>query len=101
MDLISIPQSYFFDRDDVALPGFAKYFREVAKCELEEAERFMKFQNDRGGRILFSDVSKPTKDEWGTGMLGSSMLYGASKVLLEWKKSALSGLQLSLLVNCA
>lgn len=60
-------QSYHFDRDDVALPGFAKYFREVAKCELEEAERFMKFQNDRGGRVKLHNIRKPKEDEWGDG----------------------------------
>lgn len=25
---------------------------------------FMKFQNDRGGRIILQDIKKPAKDEW-------------------------------------
>ena len=60
-------QSYDFDRDDVALPGFAKYFRKAAEEEKEHAEKFMKFQAQRGGHIILSDIKKPAKDEWGSG----------------------------------
>ena len=62
------PQSYYFDRDDVALPGFAKYFKKSADEEKEHAEKLMKFQVQRGGRICLSDIKKPAKDEWGTGL---------------------------------
>ncbi len=61
-------QSYYFDRDDQALPGFAKYFKDSAHEELEHAEKLMKFQNDRGGRILLTDITKPERDEWGSGL---------------------------------
>ena len=52
----------------MALPGFAKYFRRAAEEEKEHAEKFMKFQVQRGGRIILNDIKKPTKDEWGTGL---------------------------------
>ena len=58
----------YFDRDDVALPGFADYFRKASKEELEHAQKLMEFQNKRGGRITLSDIKKPARDEWGTGM---------------------------------
>lgn len=61
-------QSYYFDRDDVALPGFAKYFKKSADEEKEHAEKLMKFQVQRGGRIQLSDIKKPAKDEWGSGL---------------------------------
>ena len=61
-------QSCYFERDDVALPGFAKYFRKAAEEEKEHAEKFMKFQVQRGGRIILNDIKKPAKDEWGTGL---------------------------------
>ena len=61
-------QSYYFDRDDVALPGFAKYFKKSADEEKEHAEKLMKFQVQRGGRIILEDIKKPAKDEWGTGL---------------------------------
>ncbi len=63
-----LSMSYYFDRDDVALPGFSKYFKDSAHEELEHAEKLMKFQNDRGGRILLTDITKPAKDEWGSGL---------------------------------
>ena len=61
-------QSYYFDRDDVALPGFAKYFKKAADEEKEHAECLMKFQIQRGGRIILNDIRKPIKDEWGSGL---------------------------------
>ena len=61
-------QSYYFDRDDVALPGFSKYFKKAADEEKEHAEKLMKFQVQRGGRIILSDIKRPAKDEWGSGL---------------------------------
>lgn len=57
-----------FDRDDIALPGFAKFFRESSKEEREHAEKLMKFQNQRGGRVVLQDIKKPANDEWGSGL---------------------------------
>ncbi|XP_061179683.1 soma ferritin-like [Saccostrea echinata] len=60
--------SFYFDRDDVALPGFSKYFKKASDEEREHAERLMKYQNKRGGRIVLQDIKKPDRDEWGTGL---------------------------------
>ncbi|XP_031558953.1 soma ferritin-like isoform X2 [Actinia tenebrosa] len=59
--------AYHFDRDDVALNGFHKYFKKASDEEREHAEKLMKFQNQRGGRIVLQNVKKPERDEWGTG----------------------------------
>uniref|UniRef100_A0AAY4CXN8 Ferritin n=1 Tax=Denticeps clupeoides TaxID=299321 RepID=A0AAY4CXN8_9TELE len=59
---------YFFSRDDVALPGFAHFFKENSKEEREHAEKFLEFQNKRGGRIFLYDVKKPERNEWGSGL---------------------------------
>eukprot|EP00731_Ephydatia_muelleri_P002457 Em0001g2457a len=59
--------AFYFERDDVDLKGFAEYFRNSGKEEWEHAQKFMKFQTDRGGRIVLQDIKKPDKDEWGTG----------------------------------
>ena len=58
----------YFNRDDVALPGFANYFRKASSEELEHAQKLMSFQSQRGGRVVLADIKKPAKDEWGTGM---------------------------------
>lgn len=38
----------FFDRDDVALQGFAKFFKKQSDEEREHAEKLIKYQNQRG-----------------------------------------------------
>lgn len=59
--------AYYFERDDIALPGFHKFFKKSSDEEREHAEKFMKFQNQRGGRIVYKPIEKPERDEWGTG----------------------------------
>jgi len=60
--------SFYFDRDDVALPGFAKFFKSSSDEEREHAEKLMKYQNKRGGRIVLHDIKTPDRSEWGTGL---------------------------------
>ena len=59
---------FFFDRDDIALPGFSEYFKHESKEEREHAEKFMAYLNKRGGRIVLQDVKRPSVDEWGNGL---------------------------------
>ncbi len=61
---------FHYDRDDVALPGFSKYFLKQSEEEREHAEKFMKYLNKRGGRIVLQDVKRPDNDEFGNGMNG-------------------------------
>lgn len=56
----------YFDRDDVALPGFHKFFKSNSDEEREHAEKLMKYQNKRGGRIVLQPIQKPDRDEWGS-----------------------------------
>jgi len=60
--------AYHFSRDDIALPGFHKYFKHQSDEEREHSEKFMKYQNSRGGRLVFQPVAKPTKMEWASGL---------------------------------
>jgi len=60
--------SFYFDRDDIALKGFAKFFKESSDEEREHAEKFMKYQNKRGGRVALQPIAKPDRDEWGSGL---------------------------------
>merc|ERR1712170_79445 len=48
--------------------------------EREHAEKFMKYQNKRGGRIVLQDIKKPDRDDWGTGL-------EAMQVALQLEKS--------------
>nr|UYM80481.1 ferritin-like protein 2 [Bugula neritina] len=57
-----------FDRDDIALDNFAEYFRKASVEEREHAEKLMKFQNQRGGRVVLKDIKAPEKSDWGSGL---------------------------------
>ena len=46
----------FFNRDDVALKGFHKYFKKASEEERSHAQKFIDYQNMRGGRVVFTDV---------------------------------------------
>merc|ERR1719471_2616610 len=43
----------YFDRDDVAYYGFSSYFKKNSDEEREHSEKFIKYQNKRGGKVVF------------------------------------------------
>eukprot|EP01024_Parvocaulis_polyphysoides_P042477 TRINITY_DN3882_c0_g1_i1.p1 TRINITY_DN3882_c0_g1~~TRINITY_DN3882_c0_g1_i1.p1 ORF type:complete len:244 (+),score=38.39 TRINITY_DN3882_c0_g1_i1:62-793(+) len=49
----------YFDRDDVALRGFAQYFKKSSEEEREHAEKLMEYQNIRGGRVKLQSIMMP------------------------------------------
>jgi len=61
---VYMSMAYYFDREDVAFPGLHKFFKKASDEEREHAEKFMKYQNKRGGRIVLQPLAKPAKDEW-------------------------------------
>jgi ferritin heavy chain len=54
----------YFDRADVALPGFAKWAHENSDEEKEHAEKFIKFMNQRGGKYIPQSIPKPEVTEF-------------------------------------
>nr|ABB05537.1 ferritin peptide [Penaeus chinensis] len=65
---VYLSMAHYFERDDVALPGFAKFFKESSDEERDHAQIFMKYQNKRGGRIVLQQIAAPSMQEWGTGL---------------------------------
>uniref|UniRef100_A0A2K6DX99 Ferritin n=1 Tax=Macaca nemestrina TaxID=9545 RepID=A0A2K6DX99_MACNE len=65
---VYLSMSYYFDRDDVASKNFAKYFLHQSHEEREHAEKLMKLQNQRGGRIFLQDIKKPDYEDWESGL---------------------------------
>ncbi|XP_042324726.1 ferritin heavy chain A-like [Sceloporus undulatus] len=63
---VYLSMSYHFDRDDEALCHVAKFLKEQSQEERKHAEKFMKYQNTRGGHILLKDIKKPEMDGWGS-----------------------------------
>ncbi|XP_059380345.1 ferritin, lower subunit-like [Carassius carassius] len=58
----------YFDRDDVALPNFSKFFLKRSLKERDQAEHLLEYQNTRGGRIVLQTIAKPSRDDWKGGM---------------------------------
>jgi len=77
---VYLSMSYYFDRDDVALPGFRKYFKKSSDEERGHAEKLMKYQNMRGGRIVLKAIEKPPVEDWESGI-------HAMKAALELEKT--------------
>lgn len=49
----------YFDKDTVALPGFARYFNDQSLEEREHATEFMRYQNKRGGSVELQPIAVP------------------------------------------
>ncbi|KAJ6720624.1 FERRITIN [Salix viminalis] len=49
----------YFDRDNVALKGLAKFFKESSIEEREHAEKLMEYQNKRGGKVKLQSILMP------------------------------------------
>ncbi|KAJ6831160.1 ferritin-4, chloroplastic-like [Iris pallida] len=49
----------YFDRDNVALKGMAKFFKESSEEERGHAEKLMEYQNKRGGRVKLQSIMVP------------------------------------------
>uniref|UniRef100_A0A2K5Z4J1 Ferritin n=1 Tax=Mandrillus leucophaeus TaxID=9568 RepID=A0A2K5Z4J1_MANLE len=82
---VYLSMSYYFDRDDVALKNFAKYFLHQSHEEREHAEKLVKLQNQGGGRIFLQDVEKPDYDDWESGL---HLEKNVNRSLLELHKLA-------------
>ena len=58
----------YFERHDVALLGFAKFFMNKAEKKRERAKKMMHYLNRRGGSLACLDIVRPAVDSWGTGL---------------------------------
>nr|BAA21810.1 ferritin subunit [Liolophura japonica] len=47
----------YFDRDDVALSGFADFFKHASSEEKDHADKLMEYMNTRGCRFLLKDIT--------------------------------------------
>ncbi|KAL2665453.1 hypothetical protein AAZV13_02G223600 [Glycine max] len=49
-------------KDNVALRGLAKFFKESSEEEREHAEKLMEYQNKRGGRVKLQSIVMPLSE---------------------------------------
>ncbi|XP_048319921.2 ferritin-3, chloroplastic [Ziziphus jujuba] len=52
----------YFDRDNIALKGLAKFFKESSEEEREHAEKLIKYQNIRGGKVKLHPLISPQSE---------------------------------------
>ncbi|XP_002961565.2 ferritin-2, chloroplastic [Selaginella moellendorffii] len=63
----------YFDRDNVGLPGMARYFKEASEEERGHAEKFMKYQNLRGGKVVLHSILGPSITEFDHAEKGDAL----------------------------
>jgi len=84
--------AHHFDRPDVAFKGHHEYFEKMAKEENEHANKFMEYQNKRGGTIVLLDIKKPAQQSWGSPLeaheMGLQLEKDVYQSLLELHASA-------------
>jgi ferritin heavy chain len=52
----------YFDRDNVGLPGLAQYFKDASDEERDHAEKLMRYQNQRGGKVKLQTIVMPVME---------------------------------------
>ncbi|XP_066933249.1 ferritin heavy chain A-like [Clytia hemisphaerica] len=57
--------SFHFDRSDISSHGYSQFFKKMSTKKSSAAHEFLKYQNKRGGRVCFQDISTPPV-EWKT-----------------------------------
>ncbi|XP_062039779.1 ferritin heavy chain-like [Lepus europaeus] len=72
---VALSMAFYFDQDDVALKGFARYFLKRSQIERERAEKLLKMQSQRGGRIVFQDIEKPERSDWEGGLQAMEVAF--------------------------
>jgi len=65
---VYLAMSSFFNREDQAIPGFSKYFRNNSDEERDHSMKLIEYQNMRGGKVVFKDIKMPQKVEWRTAL---------------------------------
>lgn len=76
----------YFDRDDVSLPHFSRFFLDRSKKEQEQAEKLLDYQNRRGGRVLLQNIAVRLECPYSnvnTGIVNLNVNYCFSLLLLQ------------------
>ncbi|XP_041371107.1 soma ferritin-like [Gigantopelta aegis] len=80
-DLFYLNMGYNFERADVALPGFYKFFRHMSEERRKDGEKIMTYLNRRGGAIKFRRTMKLPDSVWRTGLAAMEASLGHEKEL--------------------
>ncbi|XP_059456647.1 ferritin-2, chloroplastic-like [Corylus avellana] len=77
----------YFDRDNVALRGLARFFKESSEEERGHAEKLMEYQNKRGGRVKLQSILMPLSEfdheEKGDALYAMELVLSLEKLTSE------------------
>ncbi|XP_069320400.1 ferritin heavy chain-like [Eulemur rufifrons] len=76
---VYLSMAFYFDRDDMGLKHFSRYFLRLSHQEREHAEKLMGLQNQRGGRICLYDIREPDRDDWVGGLQAMACAFHLEK----------------------
>nr|XP_037851924.1 ferritin heavy chain-like [Chlorocebus sabaeus] len=76
---VYLSMAFYFDRDDVALESFSRYFLRQWHEKRDHAKELMRLQNLRGGRICLSDIRKPERQGWEGGLKAMECAFDLEK----------------------
>ena len=54
--------AFHFDRDDIGMKNFYKYFHKLSDKKKENVNKFLKFMSERGGHVQFKDIPTPANN---------------------------------------
>jgi ferritin heavy chain len=60
---VYLAMASFYERADVALPGFSELMTQFWQSEVKHARDFMSYVNKRGGYIFLQDIPRPSSNE--------------------------------------
>ncbi|XP_012498065.1 PREDICTED: ferritin heavy chain-like [Propithecus coquereli] len=76
---VYLSMAFYFDRDNLGLEHFSRYFLRLSHKERERAEMLMGLQNLRGGRMCLHDIRKPDRDDWEGGLQAMECAFNLEK----------------------
>merc|ERR1712107_804844 len=72
---VYLSMAAYFARDDIALHGFAKRFKEASHEEREHAEKLIEYQTTRGGKV-------------DSGRLPNPLLTSGARLFKRWRPAS-------------
>ena len=72
-----------FERDDVALKGFAQFFKKNSDEERDHAQKLINYQNLRGGKVVLGDV-KVRFDQYTVTLMPCLLKCVINSILIYW-----------------
>lgn len=82
-DYICHSMAFYFDRADIGLYGLARLYRKCSHYTFKMTKELMDYLVVRGGRVVFDEIKKPERQEWGQPLEALQTLLNVKKSLYD------------------